>query len=148
MTLESAVNEYVNARKIVGNHPLSEIIRFWQTHRSDTIPDKPLSKIIDEFLAAQKRDGVSLEYLGELKRFLTHVAERFRANIMSITPSHARRVPENNGLLRWVAKHVSAKTGCAFNFARRLGYTPGQVNCGGSHREGQGSRSRDRDLSP
>ena len=87
VTLEAAVREYVEARKIIGNHPLSDALRFWHTHHGDSLPKKSFQEVVGEFVAAQGRDGVSPEYLAELKRFLLLAAEQFQMNIMEISAS-------------------------------------------------------------
>lgn len=124
VTLESAVNEYVNVRATIGNHPLSEIVRFWQTHQSDSISDKTLSEVIEEFLAGQKKDGVSADYLAELTRFLSHVAERFQTNIMSITPAVLDEFLRTMNCSAGSRNTYRRKLVALFNFARRLGYLP------------------------
>ena len=59
-----------------------------------------------------------------MKRFLTHVAERFQVNIMSITPAMLDEFLRTMNCSAGSRNTYRRKLVALFNFARRLGYLP------------------------
>jgi hypothetical protein len=75
--LHSAVEEYVAARSHLHGESLLSAVK---THvgRQRNVFEKPAGKIVDELLAAKKRDGLSLRYIQSLRSHLTRFGKAFR----------------------------------------------------------------------
>jgi integrase len=121
--LHSAVEEYVAAYSHLRGESILSAVK---THagRQRNVIEKPAGKIVDELLAAKKRDGLSLRYIQSLRSHLTRFGKAFRVNIGSVT---ARLIEE------WLAaqnvgprarNNLRQSVVTLFQYARRHGYLP------------------------
>jgi integrase len=122
VTLEEAVREYIAAREIIGDHPLSDAVRFWKAHHGHAVADKSIASVVAEFIATQKRDGVSGSYSAELERFLGHVTDRFAMNIADISTAMLDEYLRSMDCGAVSRNTYRRKLVALFNFARRMGY--------------------------
>ncbi|HEX4638998.1 MAG TPA: site-specific integrase [Chthoniobacterales bacterium] len=121
--LHSAVEEYVAARAHLKGESLLTVAKS-QENRRRQVTDKEVGEIVEELLAAKKRDGLSDRYLETLCSHLNRFAKAFKTNIGSVAAKFieewlaARKVgPRARNNLR-----MSIVT--LFNFARSRGYLP------------------------
>jgi integrase len=86
LPLHSVIEEYLAAReRLDGESILSAAKEYARRHRHS---DKPVQEVVDELLAAKKRDGLSLRYRQSLRSHLKNgFAQAFHTNIGSITAS-------------------------------------------------------------
>jgi integrase len=121
--LHSAIEEYVAARSHLEGDSLLSAVKE-HARRSVHVVDKRVPEILEEFLAAKQRDGVSLRYIQSLRSHLNRFASAFQTNIGSVA---ARFIEE------WlVAQKIGARARnnirmsiiTFFHFARSRGYLP------------------------
>src|SRR5262249_25288560 len=85
--LHVAIQEYVAAREHLHDESLLVAAKeYARKHRGHS--DKTVREIVEELLAAKKRDGLSLRYVQSLRGHLKNgFAQSFHTNIGSITAS-------------------------------------------------------------
>ena len=124
IALDSAVREFVAARKIVGGFPLLQALQFWQHHGADAITEKRVKDVATELINGLRKDGCSETHAVEMKRVLERFADTFQMNISSITTA------DINAYLRSLDTSPASrniyrrKIVTLFNYARRVGYLP------------------------
>lgn len=121
--LNAAVEEYLAARKLLGTYPMLEALRFWKTHHGGNLTDTP-PEVVTEFVSAQERDGVSARHVRESKRFLGHVAARFKMNISEVTAPMLDEFLRSMSCGACTRNTYRTRLIGLFNYARRSGYLP------------------------
>lgn len=120
--LHSAIEEYISARSHLddGESLLAAVKE--HARRRVHVVDKRVPEIVDEFLAAKQRDGLSQRYIQSLRSHLNRFGSAFQTNIGSVA---ARFIEE------WlVAQKIGARARnnirmsiiTLFHFARSRGY--------------------------
>jgi integrase len=124
MPLNVAVEEYVAARKHLGDGESLLSAAKAYARRSRNYHDKPVPAVVAELLEDKKQNGASVRYLKTLRSHLNRFAGAFRINMGSVT----------TGLIeQWLlalkvgprARNNSrASVVTLFHYARRHGYLP------------------------
>jgi integrase len=118
--LNVAVAEYVKAKQF--NVSLVEAAKSYSESHNAKLPDKTVTEVYQEMLAAKRRDGASEAYLHDLKTRLGTFSRDFKDSITNIT------TPELDAWLRKL--HLSPRSRnnhrnvivSLFNFAKVAGY--------------------------
>jgi integrase len=82
--LHAAIEEYVAARDHLNGDGLMAVIRDFNARRRQ-VAERSVRAVVDELLAAKKRDGLSVRYLETLRSHLNRFAAAFVTNIGSVT---------------------------------------------------------------
>jgi len=120
LPLNVAVEEFVAAKKI--GVPLLAAAKLYHETHSTKLPDKTVSKVVSEFLAAKEADGRSVRYLQDCKARLERFSRDFKALLRDVRTQNLdawlrglRLSPRTRNNFRTVI--------CAlFSFARDAGY--------------------------
>ncbi len=88
--LDAAAIEYAGALKVLDGLPLLDAAKFYVRHHGRGIKRKPVRQAIDEMIAAKKAEGVSGLYLADLRYRLGELANRFHADLVSLTRDDIR----------------------------------------------------------
>jgi len=80
--LNVAVEEFVAAKKI--GVPLLAAAKFYHETHSTKLPEKTVSDVVAEFLAAKKSDGRSVRYLQDCKARLERFSRDFKVNLRDV----------------------------------------------------------------
>ena len=118
--LNVAVAEYVKAKQF--NVPLVEAAKSYSESHNAKLPEKTVTEVYQEMLAAKRRDGASDAYLHDLKTRLGAFSRDFKAQIADI---------QTSDLDAWLRKlNLSPRSRnnhrnvivSLFNFAKAAGY--------------------------
>jgi integrase len=118
--LNVAVEEFVAAKKI--GVPLLAAAKFYHETHSTKFPDKGVSAVVAEFLAAKRADGRSVRYLQDCKARLERFSRDFKVSLRDV------RTQELDAWLRGLKLSPRTRNNfrtviCSlFSFARDAGY--------------------------
>jgi integrase len=124
IALDSAVREFVAARKIVGDYPVLQALQFWKRHHDDAIADKRVSDVVAELVDGLRKDGRSESHVVEMQRVLERFADTFRTNIGDITTADINAYLRDLDASPASRNIYRRKIVTLFNHARRVGYLP------------------------
>lgn len=88
--LDAAAIEYSEARKLLNGVGLVDAARFYGRHHGQGIKRKAVSDATSEMIEAKKVEGVSTVYLNDLRYRLGVFADRFKCDLVSLTPDDVR----------------------------------------------------------
>lgn len=121
VSLDAAVTEYVEARKILAGRPMvptvRELIAFARTQDSP-----PVRKVVEEFISAKESAGRSTRHMEDLRCRLGRFADYFGCPFSSVTVADVERWLGLMGVgHRTRANYLTATTSLV-RFAERRGY--------------------------
>lgn len=122
--IETAAAEYSEARKQLGDVPLSRAVEHYLRHHPPNIAPRPVDRVIDELLEAKKHDGRSEVYLDNLRYNFRKFANGFQCNIADITGLDIDRWMRNLKLSPRTRNNLRASLKTLFNFAKARKYLP------------------------
>jgi integrase len=123
LPLHSVVEEYLAAReRLDGESLLSAAKEYARRHRHS---DKPVQEVVDELLAAKKRDGLSLRYIQSLRGHLKNgFAQAFHTNIGSIPAGMIEEWLAGLSIGPRARNNIRMSIVTLFQYARAHGYLP------------------------
>jgi integrase len=121
--LHSAVEEYVAARSHLNGESLLSVVKAHAGRRRD-VTDKRVREIVEELLAAKKRDGLSLRYIETLRSHLNRFAAAFETSIGSLAAKLIEEWLVSQNLGPRARNNIRTSIITLFNFARSRGYLP------------------------
>ncbi len=121
--LHSAVEEYVAARSHLNGESLLSVAKAHAGRRRD-VPDKRVREIVEELLAAKKRDGLSVRYIETLRSHLSRFASAFETNIGSLAAKLIEEWLVSQKIGPRARNNIRMSIVTLFNFARSRGYLP------------------------
>jgi integrase len=121
--LHCAVEEYVAARSHLHGESLLSAVKIYAARRSNVV-EKPVQEIVDELLAAKKRDGLSLRYIQSLRSHLTRFGKAFRVNIGSVTASLIEEWLAGQKVGPRARNNIRMSVITLFQYAQKRGYLP------------------------
>jgi hypothetical protein len=121
--LHSAVEEYVAARSHLNGESVLVAAKDYAKRKHNVI-DKKVSEIVDELLAAKKRDGVSIRYLQSLRSHLRRFASAFQVNIGSITANLIEEWLAAQNVGPRARNNIRMSVITFFQYACKHGYLP------------------------
>jgi integrase len=121
--LHNAIEEYVAARSHLHDESLLSAAK---THaaRQRNVIEKSVGEIVDELLAAKKRDGLSLRYIQSLRSHLTRFGKAFRVKIGSVTAGLIEEWLAAQNVGPRARNNIRMSVITLFQFARKRGYLP------------------------
>jgi integrase len=122
--LHAAIEEFIAARlHLEGGESILSAVKDHATRKRKTT-QKRVSEIVEELLAAKKRDGLSIRYIQSLRSHLRRLAAAFHVNISAISA----------GMIEdWISKldvgprarnNIRNSVVTLFQFAQKRGYLP------------------------
>ena len=118
--LNVAVEEFVAAKKI--GVPLLAAAKFYHETHSAKLPEKTVSDVVAEFLAAKKADGRSIRYLQDCKARLERFSRDFRENLKDVRTKELDAWLRGLKLSPRTRNNFRAAICSLFSFARDTGY--------------------------
>ncbi len=88
------------------------------------MPDKRVREIVEELLAAKKRDGLSVRYIETLRSHLSRFASAFETNIGSLAAKLIEEWLVSQKIGPRARNNIRMSIVTLFNFARSRGYLP------------------------
>ena len=88
--LDAAALEYADARKALGDYPLSDAVRFFVRHHGNGIQPMPVSEAVQLFLNDKTAKGLSKVYLDDLRYRLRSFEKSFQCELNHITHDDVR----------------------------------------------------------
>jgi integrase len=122
--LHAAIEEFMAARTHLDDgESILSAVKDHATRRRKVIP-KRVSEIVEELLAAKKRDGLSIRYVQSLRSDLRRFAASFQVNISAITAGMIETWMEKLDVGPRARNNIRASVVTLFQFARKHGYLP------------------------
>jgi integrase len=124
VALSDAVDEYVDARRRIGNRPLKDAADFYTRHVKPDAPQKSLAEVAQEMLDTKKKRGKSMVYLRGLRRCLEPACDVLTGPISQIQPKDIDDYLLDLDLGSRTIKNVRSALVTTFAFAKNRGYLP------------------------
>jgi integrase len=120
--LDSAVRDFARAFDILGGPNIVEAARYYKKHVDVDLPQVMVATAVTKFADAKRHEGMSANYLKDIKTILGRFADAFHVNLASITTEDLRDYL--NGLrISPVAKDNHRRLIVVlFNFAKAHGW--------------------------
>jgi integrase len=121
--LAAAMDEWASARKVAGEIPLSDAVRFYQANRADLFAVRTNVKVAAEFVVSLKRKGVSDIYVRNATSSLKRFTDTRPGNIADVTVADINRFLDGLKKLGPVSKNgIRRNIVTMFGFAKKQGY--------------------------
>jgi hypothetical protein len=122
--LVSAIEDYIQARRIARNESLAAIAAKYMKHFERVVREATVAEVVEHLLRARREDGTSERHLRQMRSVLNRFAKAFPGSILEV---HSNDVDEwlrglglpassRNTMLRYVK--------LMFSFARAQNYLP------------------------
>jgi integrase len=121
--LHAAIEEYVSAREQLNGDGLMAVVRDFNARRRQ-VAEKPVRAVVDELLAAKKRDGLSVRYLQTLRSHLNRFAAAFATNIGSVTAGLIDEWLARRNVGPRARNNIRRSVVTLFHFAQARDYLP------------------------
>jgi integrase len=143
LTVAAAMHQLEEVFKRLNGTPLSTVVEFYDLHGTTIVAEKTVKEVLDEMLAALKKDGVGDYHRRDLRLRLTFFAESFPGKISAITTSQIdnwlrdlkSRSKESKGAdLKGKSRNNYRRSIVElFNYARRNRYLPTDLSTAADH---------------
>ncbi len=124
VAIETAAAQFAEAKKALGDAPLSQAVEFFLQRHPRNIKARPVKDVVSELLASKEGDGLSEGYLRHLRYDLEKFGKGFSCNIGTITGA------EIDGWLRGLKvaprtrNNLRASVQTLFSYAKARKYLP------------------------
>jgi hypothetical protein len=123
--LETAATEFAEAVKLLGTRTsLVEAVRFYVRHHPAGLPKMSIREVVDEMIAAKRRDGMSERYLSDLESRLGRFAREQSGLLAELTGKELKDWLNSLGVSPRGRNNFRALLVALFNFAKAAGYLP------------------------
>ena len=122
--IETAALEYAEAKRRIGEASLAEAIDCYLRHHPKSLVPRLVSDVIEEFIAAKEKAGVSHVYVLNLRYNFRKVTERFHCNIGDITGADLDQWMTELEFGPRTRNNLRASLKSLFNFAKARKYLP------------------------
>ncbi len=122
--LTAAVEEYVAARKLIGNHSLLEAARFYKRNYPFDMPAKSVRAVMEEMIEAKRADNLSERYVTALRYDLTKLADAIEESIAEITTAQLDDWLRSLPVSSRTRSNARTSVVTLFQFAKSRGYLP------------------------
>lgn len=121
--LAAAMDEWASARKVAGEIPLSDAVRFYQANRADLFAVRTSVQVAAEFVVSLKRKGVSDIYVRNATSSLKRFTDAKPGNIADVSVADINRFLDGLKNLGPVSKNgIRRNIVTMFGFAKKQGY--------------------------
>lgn len=124
VTLSDTVDEYVDARRRIGNRALRDATDFYTRHVKPDAPQKSLAEVAQEMLDAKKKRGKTMVYLRGLRRCLEPACDVLTGPISQIQSKDIDDYLLDLDFGSRTIKNVRSALVSTFAFAKSRGYLP------------------------
>ena len=122
--LHAAIEEFIQARKIAGEHSLIEIARDFQRRNLRPLKTATIEKLVQDCLEQKQADGLSARYIGQLRSDLMRFGEAFHKSITTITTEELDEWIRSFGRAPRTRNNFRTSLNTFFAYCRRSGYLP------------------------
>lgn len=123
VSLSAAIEEWVSARKLVGEITISDAVRHHAASRADLLAVKSIKDVADEFVTSRRVRGLSENYINNCRNHSKRFCEKFDRNIADITVKEINGYLAGLGNLGPVTRNTIRRCFVTlFGFAQRQGY--------------------------
>jgi len=116
--IDVACREFADARKILGQTPLSEAARFFVRHNDEEIVQRSVPEIVEDMIVAKKNAGVGIRAINDYKSRLRRFAAAFQCPISSITKDDIQGFLNGLKIAPRTKKNFKANIATLFEYAR------------------------------
>jgi integrase len=120
--IEAAVAQFVEARKALGQVPLSRAVEHYLQRHPRKLEAKTVSEVVQECLAAKRADGLSERYLQSLRYRLGKFAKAFCCDLNAVTGPDLEQWLRQSGLGPRSRNNLRNAVQLLFNFAKARRY--------------------------
>lgn len=121
--LAAAMDEWASARKVAGEIPLSDAVRFYHANRADLFAVRTTVQVAAEFVVSLKRKGVSDIYVRNATSSLKRFTDAKPGNIADVSVADINRFLDGLKNLGPVSKNgIRRNIVTMFGFAKKQGY--------------------------
>jgi len=124
LSLEAAAAQYAEARKVLGEIPLSQAAEYFTKKHPTKLELKPVKAVVAELIAAKRADGGSERYLECLGYNLRKFETRFQGNISTVAGIDIDSWLRASGLAPRTRNNIRSSVNTLFGFARSKRYLP------------------------
>jgi len=124
MPLESAVEEFVSAKRLLNGNSLREVVEWFQRSRKDALVPRTVHEVHQEHLAACAQDGLSERHIRTLRSDCGRFVKAFQVNIADIQAAEIEDWLRSLKVGGRTRNNKRESVLAMFNFARRRGYLP------------------------
>ena len=124
IAIETAAAEVADARKRLGDTPLSHVIDDFLRRKAASVAPKAISEVTSEFIEAKRKDRASERYLQCLRYCMGKFSKAFQGNIGSVTAAEIDTWLRNSGLSPRSRNNLRNSVQTLFGFAKARGYLP------------------------
>jgi integrase len=125
--LHEAVNEFVHAVTVLNGRSLREVAEEVGARTRAAVTQRQAVSVVDDLLAARKREGVSTRYIQSLRSHLTRFKTAFVREIGRITAADMEQWLTAIGGGPRTRNNFRASLVTLFHFARKKGYLPKSI---------------------
>jgi integrase len=122
VSLDSAVQQFVEATKLLNGASLLEAAKVFAAQQPAGIIHKRVSEVVEELLAAKKEKGRSALYIKDLRLRLTRFGDAFACPIANVTSADIERFLQSLNLSARSTNNFRLVVGTLVNFAKKRGY--------------------------
>ena len=126
--LDAVAIEYNEARKLLGQVPILDAVRFYARHHGAGIQRKSVTDAVQAMIDAKQRKGVSDVYLSDLRYRLGVFKDAFRCDLGAITPDDVQRFFDGLTLSPRSHNNFALAFRTFFRFAQRHGWLSKEVD--------------------
>ncbi len=124
LPLEAAAADYVEAKKALGETPLTRAVEFYLKRHPSNIKPRLVTDVVSDILAAKRGDGLSEGYLKHLRYDLDKFAKAFNCNVGSITGSEIDDWLRSLNVKPRTRNNLRTSVQTFFNYAKARRYLP------------------------
>ena len=124
LAIETAAAQMADAKKLLGDVPLSQAVEFYMKRHPVKLELKPVKVVVAELLAAKQADGCSERYLESLRYCLGKFKGRFHINISAVLGTDVDAWLRESGLSPRTRNNIRNSVNGLFAFAKSKRYLP------------------------
>jgi len=128
LPLDTAAIELAQARRLLGDTPLTEAARFYLNHSARHITPKTPAEIMEELIAQKRADGMSERYCDDLRYRCGRFAQAFQCEMASLTPALVQKFLNDLKLSARSVNNFRKTLRTLFEFARARKYLPREID--------------------
>ena len=128
LALDTAAIELAQARRLLGDTPLTEAARFYLNHSARQITPKTPAEVMEELIAQKRADGMSERYCDDLRYRIGRFSQAFQCEMASLSPALVQTFLNELKLSARSVNNFRKTLRTLFEFARARNYLPREID--------------------
>jgi integrase len=124
VSLDTAANEYRDARRLLKGGSLLEAARFYAARHLLEVPDKGVEDVVTEMLAAKREEGLSKRYLQDLESRASRFAKAFHVRLANVKGADVKAWLQGMKVGNRSRNNFGLAIQTVFSFAKAQKYLP------------------------